>query len=139
MIDRRTFSSLLAGAVAAPGLSPDLSWGADAKGDTVLYASIGPELTLYGLDLEGAALLKRGSVKVPANIQYAWPHPSRKYFYIVSSNGGPNVAGDKHHASITPALSGSIRNPARSPPMASRGCCRHGRSTTASTAPASTS
>ena len=35
---------------------------------------------------------------MPANIQYAWPHPSRKYFYIVSSNGGPGVAGDKHYA-----------------------------------------
>jgi len=95
MIDRRTFSTLLAGTVAAPGLS----WGADPKGDTVLYASIGPELTLYGLDLEGAALVKRNSVRAPSNIQYAWPHPSRKYFYIVSSNGGPNVAGDKHYAS----------------------------------------
>ena len=98
MIDRRTFTTLLAGAAAAPGLSPGLSWGADAKGNAVFYASIGPELTLYGLDVEGAALTKRGSVKVPANIQYAWSHPSGKYFYIVSSNGGPNVTGDRHYA-----------------------------------------
>ena len=32
MIDRRTFSTLLAGAVAAPGLS----WSADAKGEAVV-------------------------------------------------------------------------------------------------------
>ncbi len=94
MIDRRGFATLLAGALAAPRRS----WGEDAKGKTVLYASIGPALTLYDLDLDGDALVKRATVTVPANIQYAWPHPSRKYLYIVSSNGGPGVAGDKHYA-----------------------------------------
>jgi 6-phosphogluconolactonase len=92
MIDRRTFATLFAGAFAAPGLS----WGEDLKGKTVLYASIGPALTLF--DLDGDALVKRATVTLPANIQYAWPHPSRRYFYIVSSNGGPGVAGDKHFA-----------------------------------------
>ncbi len=92
MIDRRGFATLLAGAVAAPRLS----WSEGAAGKTVLYASIGPDLTLY--DLDGDALIKRITVTVPANIQYAWPHPSRKYVYIVSSNGGPGVAGDKHYA-----------------------------------------
>ena len=92
MIDRRAFATLLAGACAAPGLS----WAQDLKGKTVLYASIGPALNVY--DLDGDALVKRSTVAVPASIQYAWPHPSRKYFYIVSSNGGPGVAGDKHFA-----------------------------------------
>lgn len=93
MIDRRAFATLLAGACAAPGLA----WGEDLKGKTVLYASIGPVLTLF--DLDGDALVKRNSVTLPANVQYAWPHPSRKYFYVVSSNGGPGAAGDKHFAS----------------------------------------
>ena len=93
MIDRRAFATLLAGACAAPGLA----WGEDLKGRTVLYASIGPVLTLF--DLDGEALVKRSSVTLPANVQYAWPHPSRKYFYVVSSNGGPGAAGDKHFAS----------------------------------------
>jgi 6-phosphogluconolactonase len=92
MIDRRAFASLLAGVFAAPGLS----WGEELKGKTVLYASLGPALTLF--DLDGDALVKRSTVTLPANIQYAWPHPSRKYFYIVSSNGGPGVTGDKHYA-----------------------------------------
>jgi 6-phosphogluconolactonase len=65
---------------------------------TVYYTSIGPELTLFDLDIDGAALNKRGSVTLPANIQYAWPHPSRRYLYVVSSNGGPGVAGDRHYA-----------------------------------------
>jgi 6-phosphogluconolactonase len=67
---------------------------------TVLYASVGPELTLFDIDMAAAALAKRGAVTLPANIQYAWPHPSTRYFYVVSSNGGPGVIpGDTHLAS----------------------------------------
>jgi len=65
---------------------------------TVYYASLGSELTLLDLDVEGAAVSRRTSVTLPANIQYAWPHPSRRYLYVVSSNGGPGVAGDRHYA-----------------------------------------
>jgi 6-phosphogluconolactonase (cycloisomerase 2 family) len=67
---------------------------------TVLYTSVGPELTLFDIDIANAALAKRGTVTLPANIQYAWPHPSTRYFYVVSSNGGPGeIPGDIHLAS----------------------------------------
>lgn len=66
---------------------------------TVFYASVGPALTLYDLDIAGAALNKRSTLTLPANIQYLWPHPSRRYFYVVSSTGGPGIAGDAHFAS----------------------------------------
>jgi 6-phosphogluconolactonase len=65
---------------------------------TVFYASVGPTLTLYDLDIAGAALAKRSAITLPANVQYLWPHPSRRYFYVVSSTGGPGIAGDKHFA-----------------------------------------
>jgi 6-phosphogluconolactonase (cycloisomerase 2 family) len=68
------------------------------RSKTVYYASIGPELSLYDIDIEDAALIKRGAVTLPANIQYVWPHPSRRYLYAVSSNGGPQVTGDTHRA-----------------------------------------
>jgi 6-phosphogluconolactonase len=97
MMDRRTFTSLLAGGLAGPSLSAGLSWGQAMK-KTVFFSSVGPDLTLYEIDMEGAALTKRNTVTLPANIQYAWPHPSRQYFYVVSSNGGPGAAGDKHTA-----------------------------------------
>jgi len=42
---------------------------------TVYYASIGPELALYDVDVAGAALAKRSTVTLPANVQYVWPHP----------------------------------------------------------------
>jgi 6-phosphogluconolactonase (cycloisomerase 2 family) len=67
---------------------------------TVLYSSVGPELTLFDIDITTAALTKRGTVTLPANIQYAWLHPSTRYFYVVSSNGGPGtIPGDTHLAS----------------------------------------
>ena len=95
MISRRAFGGLIAGAFAMP----DPSWGQTPKPKTVFYASIGPELILFDIDVEGAALVKRGAIKLPANIQYAWPHPSRRFLYVVSSNGAPGFAGDKHYAS----------------------------------------
>jgi 6-phosphogluconolactonase (cycloisomerase 2 family) len=78
---------------------------------TVYYASVGPTLALYDIDVEDAALIRRGTVTLPANIQYAWPHPSRRFLYVVSSTGGPGIAGDKHYANaltIDPA-SGALR------------------------------
>jgi 6-phosphogluconolactonase len=80
---------------------------------TVYYASIGPELTLYDIDVEGAALTKRSAVTLPANVQYVWPHPSRRYLYAVSSNGGPGrgPVGDTHRANalIVDAATGALR------------------------------
>ena len=58
----------------------------------VLYAAAGAELTQYDVDAEGASLVKRGSIRLPANVQYAWPHPSRKYFYVAWSDGGASAA-----------------------------------------------
>ncbi len=126
MINRRGFASLWAGAVAAPRLAwaqgAKEGQGAGQAGKTVLYASTGPDLTLYDIDIEGDALAKRGTVTLPANIQYAWPHPSKKFFYIVSSNGGPESAGDKHYASalrIDPAT-GALTPHGEPKPLPSR-------------------
>lgn len=91
MIDRRTFTTLLVGAVAAPNVS--FARGGNVR--NVFYASAGPELTLYSVDVDGAALAKRNTVSLPANVQYAWPHPSKQYLYVVSSNGGPGSVGNK--------------------------------------------
>jgi 6-phosphogluconolactonase len=89
-VDRRTFTALLAGGIAAP----KAAFAQSSKVKNVFYSAVGPELTVYGVDVDNAALVRRGSVSAPANIQYAWPHPSKAYFYVVSSNGGPGVAGD---------------------------------------------
>src|ERR1700735_2657155 len=90
MVDRRTFTALLAGTIVAPRASFGQS---SMTARNVFYASAGPELTLYSVDVDGAALVKRGTVSTAANIQYAWPHPSKKYLYVVSSDGGPGSSG----------------------------------------------
>jgi 6-phosphogluconolactonase len=91
MVDRRTFTALLAGAIAAP----KTSFAMNSKNNPVFYSAVGPELTLYSVDVDNATLDRRGTVSTPANIQYAWPHPSRRYLYVVSSDGGPTASGAK--------------------------------------------
>src|ERR1700723_4469338 len=97
MVDRRTFTALLAGTVAAP----TLAFGKTMTSKNVFYSGGGPELTPYSVDVDKAELSKQGSVSTAANIQYAWPHPSKRYLYVVSSSGGPaagDVTGSTHVA-----------------------------------------
>ena len=84
---------------------------AAANPRTVYYASVGPFLKLFDVDADGAELRERGAITVPANIQYAWPHPSRRFLYVVSSNGGPGIPGDKHFANafLIDPISGGLR------------------------------
>jgi 6-phosphogluconolactonase len=98
MIDRRTLTTLLAGSAAAPGLTAKLAWAQAAKSRAVYYAAVGSDLASYGMNVEDATLEKRGTMTLPGNVQYAWPHPSRQFFYVVSSGGGPGVASDKNFA-----------------------------------------
>lgn len=65
----------------------------------VLYSAVDNELTHYEVDVEQATLAKRASVKVPAIVQYAWPHPSRKYLYVTTSNRGKGLKADFNHVS----------------------------------------
>ena len=95
MMDRRMFSALLAAALTAP----QTSRAQPKTGATMFYASVGPELTFYQVDADGIELSRQGFLTLPANVQYAWPHPSANILYATWSNGGPGVAGDEHGAS----------------------------------------
>ncbi len=63
---------------------------APGSGKVALYAAVGAELTQYDVDVDGAALVKRGSLTLPANVQEAAQHPSKRYLYVAWSNGGPS-------------------------------------------------
>jgi 6-phosphogluconolactonase len=89
-----------------------------------LYANVGPELTHYDVDVENAALTKRGTVTLPAGVQYAWPHVSKRFLYVATSSSasGYGKAGTEHHVTalrIDPATGAltqhgeSIRLPTR--------------------------
>jgi 6-phosphogluconolactonase (cycloisomerase 2 family) len=117
MIDRRTFGAFLAGTLAACR-----AWDQPKTGAAVFYASVGPVLTLYHIDVDGSELARQDSVTLPANVQYAWPHPSAHILYAAWSNGGPGVPGDKHGASalsIDPST-GALRPHGPSPVLRSR-------------------
>ena len=95
MFSRRTFVSLVAGSMAAPRLS----FAQPASQKVALYANIGADLTHYDVDVAGAALIKRETVTLPAGVQYAWPHVSRRYLYVATSSSAPGSgpAGTEHH------------------------------------------
>ena len=97
MSDLRSYMSRLTRAAVLPqGPSAQA-----ASNKVALYASVGAELTQYDVDVAGAALTRRGTVTLPANVQYAWPHASRKFLYVASSNSahGTGPAGTVHHLS----------------------------------------
>ena len=64
-----------------------------------LYANVGAELTHYDVDVEGGALIRQAAVTLPAGVQYAWPHASRRYLYVATSSSasGYGKAGTEHH------------------------------------------
>jgi 6-phosphogluconolactonase (cycloisomerase 2 family) len=95
-----------------------------ASARVALYASVGPELTQYDVDVEAAALVRRGTVTLPANVHYAWPHASRQYLYVASSDTAPGAgsAGDRHHVTafrIDPA-SGALTSHGQPIPLPTR-------------------
>jgi 6-phosphogluconolactonase (cycloisomerase 2 family) len=95
MFSRRTFLSLVAGGIAAPGLSS----AQPVSKKIALYANVGADLTHYDVDVAGAELIKKATVTLPAAVQYAWPHASKRYLYVASSSSAPGygTAGTDHH------------------------------------------
>ena len=102
MLNRRNFTALL-GAAPAAALFDQRAWAAEA---IPFYASIGPNLMLYRLDVAATKLTPVSSTTLPANVQYAWPHPSRKFLYVAASNGQPGsgpmgaTGADKNHYAL---------------------------------------
>jgi 6-phosphogluconolactonase len=98
------------------------SGGSARPGLTALYRSVGEELHHFDVDVEAASLTRRGTVKVPAGVQYVWPYPSRQYLYVASSNRGSGTTGDTHHLTafrVDPAT-GALQAHGEPEPLPSR-------------------
>src|SRR5436190_1366027 len=111
MFSRRTFLSLAAGSFAAARSAS----AQQASPKAALYANVGPDLTHYDIDLANAELIKRETVTLPAGVQYAWPHASRRYLYVATSSSasGYGPAGTEHHVTafrIDPASGALTRH-----------------------------
>src|SRR5260221_12211910 len=120
MFSRRTFLSVAAGSLAAPRSAS----AARTPGKAALYANVGADLTRYDVDVAGAELIKRETVKLPAGVQYAWPHASRRYLYVASSSSasGYGKARTEHHVTafhIDPA-SGALTPHGKPIPLPTR-------------------
>src|SRR5215470_7458913 len=95
MFNRRTFLSAAAGTLATSGMAR----AQQPSERAALYANVGPALTRYDIDVANAELTKRETVMLPAGVQYAWPHASRRYLYVASSSSasGYGPTGTEHH------------------------------------------
>src|SRR5438128_9151131 len=87
MVSRRTFLSLVAGSMSASRVA----FAQQEARKVALYANVGADLTHYDVDVAGAALTKRATISLPAGVQYAWPHVSRRYLYVATSS---SASGD---------------------------------------------
>ena len=61
---------------------------------TFLYASIGPRLLCFLVDIASGTLTEQGETILPNNVQYAWPHANGRYFYVAS---GENRVGSSNN------------------------------------------
>src|SRR5258708_40007337 len=106
MLNRRELAAML-GALPASVLPDEKAW---AAGAIPFYASTGPNLTLYSLNVDAASLTPIASTTLPANVQYAWPHPSGKILYVAASNSQPGsgpmgaTGADKNHYALAFAV-----------------------------------
>jgi 6-phosphogluconolactonase len=86
-----------------------------------LYSAVDDVITHYDVDVDAATLTKRSTIIVPAKVQYAWPHPSRKHLYFSTSNGGPRVKSDHNHVSaLAIAPDGSLSSYGEPKPLERR-------------------
>jgi 6-phosphogluconolactonase len=91
---------------------------------TVLYQSVGAVLTHFDVDVEAATLTRRTSVTLPSNVQYVWPHPSRKFIYVSTSDaasGNTPIPGVMHRiCALRVAPDGSLAMHGEPQPLPSR-------------------
>jgi len=66
-----------------------------------LYSTVGETVTRYEVDVAGATLTRRETIEVPAVVQYAWPHPSRRWLYIATSNRGSGAGMNADHNHVS--------------------------------------
>lgn len=67
--------------------------------DLKVFTGVGPKLTHWRLGADRSRLEELDAWTLPANVQYAWPHPTRPVLYVASSDGGTRHGplGTRHH------------------------------------------
>lgn len=91
-MDRRTFNTALMSAAAASLTGCATGGAGGGGGRTVFYQSVGDRLTHWDVDVDNATLTRRAGISLPSNVQYVWPHPSRKYLVVSTSDAASGNA-----------------------------------------------
>jgi 6-phosphogluconolactonase len=91
-MNRRTFTVGLASAAAGWLVGCATGAGPGGRRRTVFYQSVGDRLTHWDVDVDQAVLTRRASITLPSNVQYVWPHPSRPYLYVSTSDAASGNA-----------------------------------------------
>jgi 6-phosphogluconolactonase len=90
-MDRRTFNITLMSA-AATSLAGCASGGFGSGSRTVFYQCVGEQLTHWDVDADNGTLTRGATISLPSNVQYAWPHPSRRYLVVSTSDAASGNA-----------------------------------------------
>jgi 6-phosphogluconolactonase len=101
-MDRRTFNTALAGA-AATSLLGCTTMARPDGGRFALYRSVGARLQRFEVDVDNATLTPRAAIDLPSNVQYVWPHPSRQFLYVSTSDaasGNTPIPGKLHRLCV---------------------------------------
>src|SRR5262245_610469 len=93
-MDRRTFNTAVVSAAATSMVGCAAGGAGGGGGRTVFGQSVGDRLTHWDVDVASGALTRRDAIAMPSNVQYAWPHPSRKYLYVSTSDAASGNAPD---------------------------------------------
>ena len=91
-MNRRTFNSVLLGATGTSLLGCASGGSGPGGRRTAFYQGVGDQLTHWDVDATSATLTRRGSITLPSNIQYVWPHPSRQFVYATTSDAASGNA-----------------------------------------------
>lgn len=61
------------------------------------YSGVDTKFTHYEVSVSNLELTKKRTIDLPSGVQYAWPHPTHKFLYVSSSNGGPGQSSGDHY------------------------------------------
>ena len=95
MITRRNFLTYLAVCPALVRVASALQ----TSRKMALYANLGNDILHYDMDVPNATLKRGSSITLPACVQYAWPHASRRFLYVISSDYFQDPKTTNHYLS----------------------------------------
>lgn len=65
----------------------------EARRPLSAYVAVGAEIANFALDPEAATLERRGTLRLPSRVQYAWPHPALPILYAACADRTAGAAG----------------------------------------------